>query len=506
MKSRGAGDDLDMTNILLRRVRVAPEWPLQDVLVMAGRVTGVGPIGPSTEVSDVIDLDGRFVLPGLWDRHVHFEQWALATARLDLSGTETAAAAVQSVSESIATHPPTGGASVFGFGFRAALWPIPPDREMLDAVSADIPVVLISADLHSAWLNSAALRRYGQAAHPTGLLREDEAMQVIGASRNVGDSVLDGWCDAASRAAAARGVVGIVDMERPWSLAAWERRIAGGNHSLRVAASVWTERLGDAIAHSLRTGQVVPGTNGLLTVGPFKVITDGSLNTRTAFCHEPYAASNDGGDGRGVFVVPPEELSNAMRRAADAGFECAVHAIGDAANALVLDAFARTGARGSVEHAQLLDDDDVQRFAGLRVIASVQPAHLLDDRDVIDRYWSDRARRAFPFRSLLDAGATLAFGSDAPVAPLDPWLAIAAAVHRSSDERPRWHPEQEITIHEALLASMPPGRGDWQLRAGDPADLIVLDRDPFAAEPALLRTMPVAATMLGGEWTHRSGI
>jgi predicted amidohydrolase YtcJ len=495
-----------MRSTLLRRARLTNEDLAQDVLVAAGRVAGVGNIEPPTDASEIIDLDGRFVLPGLWDRHVHFEQWALATARLDLSGAETAAAAVRIVGESVANHPTTPGTSATGFGFRAALWPIPPDREMLDDVSGDIPVVLISADLHSAWLNSAALRQFGHAEHATGLLRDDEAMKVIGASRNAGDTVMDAWCESAARAAAARGVVGIVDMERPWSLAAWQRRIAGGNHSLRVAASVWTERLEDAIAQSLHTGQVVAETNGLLTVGPFKVIADGSLNTRTAFCHDPYAASNDGSDERGVFLVPPDELSGLMRRARDAGFACAVHAIGDAANALVLEAFARSGARGSVEHAQLLDDADVQRFAQLRVIASVQPEHLLDDRDVIDRYWADRAHRAFPFRSLLDAGAVLAFGSDAPVAPLDPWLAIAAAVHRSRDERSPWHPEQEITIHEALAASMPPGRGDWRLRAGDPADLIVLDTDPVAADPAALRTMPVAATMLGGKWTHRMGI
>ncbi len=207
-----------------------------------------------------------------------------------------------------------------------------------------------------------------------------------------------------------------------------------------------------------------------------------------------------------MLLVSLDALSTLMRRATDAGFDCAVHAIGDAANALALQAFARTGARGSVEHAQLLDDADVQRFAELGVIASVQPEHLLDDRDVTDRYWADRARRAFPFRSLLDAGATLAFGSDAPVAPLDPWLAIAAAVHRSRDGRPRWHPEQEITVHEALTASMPPGRRDLRLRTGDAADLIVLDRDPFTAEPQALRTMPVAATMLAGAWTHRAGI
>jgi predicted amidohydrolase YtcJ len=491
---------------LLRQARVTREGPYQDVLVVEEHVTAIGSVEIPSDASDVIDLDGRIVLPGLWDRHVHFDQWALASARLDLAGVESAAAAARLVGESIASHPPTRGAIVVGFGFRAALWPDAPDREMLDAACGDIPVVLISADLHSAWLNSQALRRFGHADDQSALLREDAAMRVIGESGNVAAGVMDAWCQSAARAAAARGVVGIVDMEKPWSLASWRRRMSGGMYPLRVASAVWPERLDDAIARSLRTGQVVPETDGRLTVGPFKVITDGSLNTRTAFCHDSYAPPNAAGDARGVLLVPLEALSGLMRRATDAGFECAVHAIGDAANALALQAFARTGARGSVEHAQLLDDADVLRFAQLRVIASVQPEHLLDDRDVIDRYWPDRAQRAFPLRSLLDAHAVLTFGSDAPVAPLDPWLAIAAAVHRSRDGRPRWHPEQEITTEEALEASMPPGRGDWRLRAGDPADLIVLDRDPFTAEPEELRTMPVAATMLGGTWTYRAGI
>jgi predicted amidohydrolase YtcJ len=183
-----------------------------------------------------------------------------------------------------------------------------------------------------------------------------------------------------------------------------------------------------------------------------------------------------------------------------------VHAIGDRANAIALQAFARTGARGSIEHAQLLDDADVRRFAQLAVVASVQPEHALDDRDVADRYWAGRTRRAFPLRSLLDAGAVLTFGSDAPVAPLDPWLAIGAAVHRTRDQRPRWHPEQEITVAEALAASMATGRPGAALSPGDPADLLVLDADPFTADAGVLRAMPVAATMLGGEWTHRTGI
>ena len=467
----------------------------------------VGKGEASAEHTEVIDLAGRFVLPGLWDRHVHFDQWAQVSARLDLSSADSATAAAQVVARHVARRAEAPvDTPIVGYGFRDALWPDSPRREVLDAASAAIPVVLISGDLHSAWLNTAALRRFGHTDNRTGLLREEAAMQVIGEVGRVGADVLDSWCLAASRVAAARGVVGIVDMERPWSLDAWLRRIAGGNRSLQVVSAVWPERFADAIARRIHTGDEVDGSDGLLTVGPLKVITDGSLNTRTAYCHDPYPSEAGTTEQRGVLLVAVDELSQLMTRARDAGFDCAVHAIGDAANAFALQAFGRTGARGSIEHAQLLDDADVARLAELGLIASVQPEHALDDRDVADRYWAGRTRRAFPFRSLLDAGTTLSFGSDAPVAPLDPWVAIAASVHRTRDEHPSWHREQEITVAEALGASMAPGRGSIALRDGDAADLVILDGDPFTADPRALRTMPVAATMIGGAWTHRVGL
>jgi predicted amidohydrolase YtcJ len=495
-----------VTSILLRRSRLDPQQPLQDLVVAGGRISVRGDGEAGSDHTELIDIAGRFVLPGLWDRHVHFDQWAQVNARIDLSSADSASEAVRVVATHVAgraevpVDPP-----IVGYGFRDALWPDRPRREVLDAACAAIPVVLISGDLHSAWLNTAALRRFGHTDNPTGLLREEAAMQVIGEVGRAADEVVDSWCLAASRAAAARGVVGIVDMERPWSLDAWRRRIDGGNRSLRIVSAVWPERFADAVAQRLHTGDAVDGSDGLLTVGPLKVITDGSLNTRTAYCHDPYPSEAGTTEQRGILLVAVDELSRLMARASDAGFDCAVHAIGDAANAFALQAFGRTGARGSIEHAQLLDDGDVARFAELGLIASVQPEHALDDRDVADHHWAGRTRRAFPLRSLLDAGATLSFGSDAPVAPLDPWLAIAASVHRTRDERPSWHAEQEITVAEALVASMPPGRGSIAIRDGDAADLVVLDGDPFTADPRALRTMPVAATMIAGSWTHRSG-
>jgi predicted amidohydrolase YtcJ len=238
-------------------------------------------------------------------------------------------------------------------------------------------------------------------------------------------------------------------------------------------------------------------------MGPLKVITDGSLNTRTAYCHDPYLGLEGTELARGMLRVPFAELESLMRRAWSYGIESAIHAIGDHANTLALDAFAAVGCRGSVEHAQLLCRDDIARFGDLGVVGSVQPEHAMDDRDVADRYWAGRTDRAFAFRDLVAAGATLALGSDAPVAPLDPWITIAAAVHRTRDARPRWHPDQEIPLEVALASS---ARGRATVSVGDPADLVIVEHDPYTASPGQLRTMPVAGTLLGGRWTWRSGI
>ena len=190
-----------------------------------------------------------------------------------------------------------------------------------------------------------------------------------------------------------------------------------------------------------------------------------------------------------------------MRRAHAAGIRPAVHAIGDSANSLALDVFEAVGCTGSIEHAQLLTEADVARFARLGVTASVQPEHALDDRDVADRYWAGRTDRAFRLADLLAAGVTLALGSDAPVAPLDPWLAIAAAVGRTRGDRAAWHPDQAISRQAALAAS---ARGRHAIAVGQPADLAICGIDPFVASIADLRRMPVAATLLGGRFTHNT--
>ncbi|KNC19756.1 hypothetical protein AC792_05215 [Arthrobacter sp. RIT-PI-e] len=485
--------------LLLRSARLVggPGEP-QDVLVRDGRIARIGAsITPGA--ADVVDLDGRWVSPGLWDSHVHLDQWALVRRRLDVSAAGSAAAAASLVRDRLRSDPPGTGQILIGYGFQDGLWPDAPGKDLLDDGTAGTPVVLVSKDLHSLWLNSAALARYGHTDSPTGLLREQAAFDVNRRISAVSEEQLDGWVADAARAAAARGAVGITDLEMTLSVDRWARRAAGGTRSLRVRTGVYAYDLDAIIARGLRTGDVIPGTDGLVTMGPFKLMTDGSLNTRTAYCHDPYPSTPGAEEGRGLFLVEQDELVEHLRRASSAGLVPAVHAIGDAANSAALDAFETVGCRGSIEHAQFVAAGDFERFRRLGVIASVQPEHAMDDRDVADHYWAGRTDRAFAFGSLVAAGAQITLGSDAPVAPLDPWISMAAAISRSRDGRDPWHPEQRVLSSVALAAST---GGRTTLEEGCVADLVVTGADPLDADDAALRSFEVSATMLGGRWTH----
>ncbi|CAN5581981.1 amidohydrolase family protein [soil metagenome] len=458
-----------------------------DVRIENGRIVELG-----SDLGGGIDLEGRHLVPGLWDHHVHFTQWALTSQRVDLSTAASARVAAELVGSAIESGAGSAGLLI-GAGFRDANWPDAPNLADLDRVAGSLPVVLVSGDLHCVWLNSAALVVYGFAGHPTGLLTEDDAFAVEGQLGTFPHEVIDAWARQAADAAAARGVVGVCDLEMGWNLETWQRRIAQGHDALRVQFMVYTQHLERAIAEGLRTGDVI---GDLLSVGYYKVLSDGSLNTRTAFMAEDYPGHQG---HRGQFTVPFDELVGLMRRASAAGILPDVHAIGDGANTLVLDAFEAVGGGGRVEHAQLVAAADFPRFARLGVEVGVQPEHAMDDREVADRHWAGLTGGAYAFRSLLDSGARLLFGSDAPVSPLDPWLAISAAVSRSRGGEAPWHPEQRITVAEALGAST-----RTTIAVGQPADIAITEIDPLAATGEQLRTMPVSATLLAGRFTHNA--
>ena len=454
-----------------------------------------------------IELGDRCVLPGFTDSHVHFPTWSLGLHQARLDGARSLDEALDRVVAARGRVAPGGW--LRGLGWREGDWTEAPSREALDRAVPDVPVALMSKDYHSLWLNSAALARAdaplevpGGVVEASGILRENSAWNFR--DRYVRPTVAE--MVEASRegmgVAASRGVVAIHDKDG-W-LGAFEvyaRLLEAGELDVRVWQSFPWDRLDDLRGLGLRSGF----GNDMLRMGYLKGFMDGTLGSATARLL----------DGSGVEISSREVLEDVVRRAADAHWPVAVHAIGDGANRAALDAFEATrdawqprGLRPRIEHAQLLDEADMPRFAALGVAASVQFSHAPSDRDLAERLWEGR-KGAYAYRSLLDAETLLANGSDAPVEELDPLAGIVAGVMRTIDERPSWRPEQAVTLEEALLATcVAPAwlehaenrRG--RLRPGMLADLVVLNRDPLSCAPGELRDVRVEATMVAGRWTY----
>jgi predicted amidohydrolase YtcJ len=269
---------------------------------------------------------------------------------------------------------------------------------------------------------------------------------------------------------------------------------------------VWSSLPHESVGHARELALRSGFGDEWLRIGYLKCFMDGTLGSQTARLT----------DGSGVEITSGAELEEIIRRGAEAGWPVAVHAIGDQANLDALDAFEATrdawvhmGLRHRIEHAQCLTAEDLPRFAELGIACSVQFSHAPSDRDLAERLWAERLDGTYAFRSLLESGALLANGSDAPVEELDPLAGIAAGVLRTIDERPAWRPEQALTVEQALHAQIVAPAwlsGDERRRGrllpGFLADLVVLDRDPLAIEPEELHDVRVVATMVGGRWVH----
>jgi hypothetical protein len=411
---------------------------------------------------------------------------------------------------------PRRGEWIRGTGWRSAEWELQPTKDALDEVTGSTPTALWSKDYHSLWLNSAALAlangdlevqggvvERDKAGEPTGILREEAAWQFRARFATPGENELVEATREGLPIAASRGVTAIHDMDGWLGAPAIFRRVAElDGLTLRIWQSLPHERVAELETLSFRSGI---GSDHL-RIGYLKAFMDGTLGSQTAWML----------DGSGVRITSGEELAEIVRRAARAGWPVSVHAIGDRANREALDAFEATrdewaplGLRQRIEHAQCLAPEDLPRFAELGVACSVQFSHAPSDRNLADRFWAGRTDGAYAFRSLWDSGALVANGSDAPVEELDPLAGIRAGVLRTIDARPAWHPEQRVSIEEALLAStVNPAwlTGDERRRGkllpGYLADLVVLSRDALECPPEELETVEVVATMLGGRWVH----
>jgi predicted amidohydrolase YtcJ len=487
--------------------------PTASALAIAGdRIAGgVGTHETALPGPERVDLGGRCVLPGFNDAHVHFPTWAAARREVRLEGTKSVAEVVARVRERLGSV--REGEWLRGRGWRSSEWPQQPTKEALDEVAGRMPVALLAHDGHSLWLNSAALARadgdlavaggvveVDEGGEPTGVLREESCWQFRDRHLKISEDEHVSAMREGLRIAASRGITAVHDKDG-WigALRFWQ---ALDDLTLRVWQSFPAGRIDRLAELGLRSGFGGP----MLRVGYLKAFMDGTLGSQTARML----------DGSGVEITSREELAEIVRRAAEAGWPVAVHAIGDLANREALDAFEETrdawaprGMRQRIEHAQLLALEEVNRFAELGVAASVQFSHAPSDRDAADRFWAGKTDGAYAYRLLWDSGAVVANGSDAPVEELDPLAGIVAGVLRTLDERPAWHPEQALGVEEALVATCVTPvwlaydehrRG--KLVPGFLADLVVLDRDPVAIPPEELPDVQVVATMVGGRWTH----
>src|SRR5213080_13926 len=487
--------------------------PTARALAIAGDTIagGVGTHERALASPDRVDLGGRCVLPGFSDSHVHFPTWSLAQRQVRLEGTASLDEALERIAA--ATRELQPGRWLRGTGWRSGDWspPTEPTKEALDRVTGDTPAALMARDYHSLWLNSAALAHANgnlqvpggvvevdEQGEPTGVLREECAWHFRDSYASPSDEESVEAMREGLRVAASRGVTAVHDKDG-WrgALGFWQTLAAEGVLTLRVWQSVPAEQAAELAALRVRSGFGDP----LLRLGYLKAFMDGTLGSQTARML----------DGSGVEITSREGLEEFVRRGVAAGFPVAVHAIGDLANREALDAFEATrdawapaGLRPRIEHAQLLTPEDVPRFARLGVAASVQFSHAPSDRDLAERFWAGKTEGAYAYRSLLESGAVVANGSDAPIEELDPLAGIRAGVRRTIDDRAAWHPEQALTVQQAFEATtLAPAwlAGDERRRGkllpGYAADLVVLDRDPWDDLDA-----QVVATMVAGRWVH----
>ena len=508
----------------------------QALAARSGRVVAVGRdpdvhdlIGPHTRV---VDLRGRFVCPGFNDAHVHFLEGGHGLLSVDLRAATDEADLARRLEEHARTLP--AGAWIRQGNWDHQRWPGGrlPSRAAVDAATPDHPLFVNRLDGHLALANSLALRLAGIDRHtpdppggrierdasgePTGIVM-DNAMDLVRRAIPETSRELNRRAARAALAEAARlGVTTIQDDSALDALPTYLELRDRGELSARL--SVWRpiRALPALIAAGMRPGL----GDDWVRLGPLKILSDGSLGASTAALHQPYL---DDPDNRGLLLYEVAELEDLVLRADAAGFALAVHAIGDRANQVVLDAFEKAvRANGGgprpfrIEHAQIVTRADLVRYRALGVIASVQPSHAIDDlRFAESKLGPARCQDAYNVRSFLEAGVEVAFGTDWYVEPLDPRLGLYAAVAR---ERPEggpeggWLPQEKVSLDQALdLYTRGSARAErterdkGTLQPGKLADCVVWAADPFAVAPRELLQVPIDLTIVGGRVVFERG-
>ena len=529
----------------------AHDTVVDTLVVREGRIAFAGcraDVNPAV-AEETLDLGGRAVLPGLVDAHGHLMHLARARLSFDARGLASEAEVARRIGERAATRP--RGEWITGRNWDQNLWPgrAFPSKVSLDHAAPDHPVVLVRIDGHATWANSAALAAGGidrstpdppggivgrdARGEPTGLL-VDTAQRLL---QRVEPRPSDGEFDRAVRECIgdclAVGLTGIHEMGAElYALASYRRLLERGDFPFRNYVAV-AARSASTWDHYRQRGPETLG-DGRLAVGAVKLLADGALGSRGAALHDAYC---DDPGNTGLVLVPGDEVERVTLEAGRLGFQVCVHAIGDRANSLVLDAFERVLARAPrpdhrlrVEHAQVLAEHDVPRFARLGVLPSMQATHCTSDMPwAAERLGPERLRGAYAWRSLLATGVRIAGGSDFPVESPNPFHGIYASVtrrprvspgsgpdaadrsgHAGADDS-RWQPEQRMTRAEAVRSftrwNAYASRQETRLgslEAGKDADLVVLSDDVFTCPEARIPEIRPTLTLVGGDVVFRA--
>lgn len=496
-----------------------------------GNIAAIGASAEVLKLGDAktrsVDLKGAFVVPGFIDNHVHFVNGGLALAQVDLRDAATPAEFSRRIARA-ATKTPKGQWIKDG-NWDHELWGGElPTRQWIDKDTANTPVFVSRLDGHMALVNSLVLKLAGIDAktpdpdggtivrdkngQPTGILKDAALNLVTKVIPPLSDLELQQGLERAMEHAVSRGLTQVHDMGgiEDWRvLDLYRRTKASDKLRLRIYSFVPLADWQKAAEFRKKNGT----GDAWLRWGAMKGFVDGSLGSTTAWFHKPY---DDAPDTSGLTMVDPEQLRTQIVAANKADLHVTVHAIGDRANDWLLDAFEKVEQAGPkkdwrfrIEHAQHLTPAAIKRFKPLSVVASMQPYHAIDDgRWAEKRIGAERLKGTYAFRSLIDAGAHLTFGSDWPVAPLDPLTGIYAAVTRRTIDGANpngWQPQEKITVAEALRSYT--AENAWAgfqegkvgvLKQGALADFAVLSKDLFAVPPTEITNVKVVRTIVGG--------
>lgn len=480
-----------------------------------------------------VSLAGKTLLPGFVDSHCHVELYAHKLQNVNLVGACSLQEALDRIRERAQITP--AGKLILGRGWNKNEWETHsfPTCFDLDSVSTEHPIAMFSKDGHAAWANSLALAQSGitrntadpdggkiqRADHngePTGILFESAEGLLDPLREKPDQETLKEWLHQSMVSLSQDGITAVRTPDGVSAFRAYQQLLQDDRIPVRLGY-YYPNGYIDSLA---KTGVSAPFGCDRLAVCGVKAFIDGALGSQTA---EMFDCYENAPDNFGISTMEDAEVLELFTTATQGGLPVAMHAIGDKANHRVLNAIEQVQQalpdcpmpRHAIEHAQLLRREDIDRMAKTGTIASMQPLHVSGDWKMADRHWGERSSGAYPFRTLLECGARLAFGSDCPVEEASPLLGIRAAITRTDLRRQPeggWYPEQILNPWEALRAYTLEGAYAMgfesligSLTEGKKADLVVLDADPITSDPFELSSAQVVLTMMNGDVTHHRG-